>query len=1339
MRRSSRLLGLQPDGRQSRRTRGAPPEFLQGLPQQRRRLPPPPPPPESSPEPDDPDEPDPCDALYQYILPAVLPDNPPTNVRQYDLDRVPQLVRGSVRPRRQVQAERSATVAFNDATNEDTADAGYFQVYTTRDMEGSIEQTPEEDAEFTGNYENAFAMSPLPNYNMYRFDLKPQDLDFADVNGTIIWNILLQTLIRGIYDLLRTFAFVPGSFWQLTTYDGDDIMSNFIVFKPPTLEDITTAVEACGRNEQSPKRLTDDPATFEVVILVYIPGTGNGGQLPSHLQNKNKAIWNPPGDTHCAPKCLAYCLASSGTRRSMRQNIHTLDQAVERFLRGVKYGSTWTYADLQKASDKFDFDVTVLNAWTFMQVFTTVSESSETERPHVGLLHDTTANHFIACPNGLDKIAKNKAWCAECRTLYFTNRVHQCKAYRCNYCGLQTQDRTMFFDHMGSAEDRRACEVCNRLVPRGCYLKHLETCTGFKVRCGVCNEVYVNKEVAPHHQAALTAAEHAAICGENRKYCSNCKQHQPPDHTCVISQCDFSYVHGKKSEPTTYVLDLEAASDKGKQVVTFASVRPVLQSLEDESKSSYTARHIEFHADNPGYDFESLDDLAKWMAGCKNCVFIAHNAQGYDAFIIHNYMRYTLGVKTNATTNGLKVMSFRWGSCKMFDSLNHVGSSLASLPKVVGLDLEGIEKDHFPHEFNTIENRNYSGPLPDLEYYAPNKGTESYEKLKEWHDAEKLKYVDTEWVLKDVERKYCRQDTYVLAMFWGEWRRLMIELTGVDPNSSVTIASFCLKVYRTHGIPEEGILTLSKDQAAFARRGLKGGRTEIFATSVEPPPDNTSPKHYIKYLDVTSLYPSVQYDEVMPFGKPVEYTEGDALPDHWQQGCGYVEVTIAPPEFDIDNPYFKPVIGSTRNGKFQFDLWRKQNIVITLVELRKCLDVGYQLDKVHRLMIFPDARDDLFKKYVRMFLKLKVESSEPPEDIDETVTKYRNIFGVELDRHKLAESKNAGARAVAKMCLNNLWGKLGQRDHPCDELVTPEGFHKLMHRHDKHEINVTRVAVDPLLDDAVAVQYTELTRTHDMTLKKTNVAIAGMVTAYGRMRLYELLGDPAFKGKNSAVRVLACDTDSVMLRVPSIDWHHPLEGELLGQWADEAPPSVNYDTGYFIAPKVYCLRDSSQPEQDVVKCKGFRATVGMKQVINVDSMRYSLQMDDDGLYPQLRVTYNNFRRQKYGGVFVGEMSKGLSFNPTSQKSYLEDYGYMIPYGPHVDQPTPTSCSQHYEYEKQTPLPPLEVPEVRVRMGSYTPMPTIDEEEELTEEAADELMQLTIARQDERREVIDYLL
>ena len=30
-----------------------------------------------------------------------------------------------------------------------------------------------------------------------------------------------------------------------------------------------------------------------------------------------------------------------------------------------------------------------------------------------------------------------------------------------------------------------------------------------------------------------------------------------------------------------------------------------------------------------------------------------------DAFIIHNYMRYTLGVKTNATTNGLKVMSFR--------------------------------------------------------------------------------------------------------------------------------------------------------------------------------------------------------------------------------------------------------------------------------------------------------------------------------------------------------------------------------------------------------------------------------------------------------------------------------------------------------------------------------------------------------------------------------------------------------------------------------------------------------------------------------------------------------
>jgi hypothetical protein len=40
-----------------------------------------------------------------------------------------------------------------------------------------------------------------------------------------------------------------------------------------------------------------------------------------------------------------------------------------------------------------------------------------------------------------------------------------------------------------------------------------------------------------------------------------------------------------------------------------------------------------------------------------------------------------------------------------------------------------------------------------------------------------------------------------------------------------------------------------------------------------------------------------------------------------------------------------------------------------------------------------------------------------------------------------------------------------------------------------------------------------MVRAADMTHLKTNVPIAGYVTAWGRLKLYELLGDPALEGK----------------------------------------------------------------------------------------------------------------------------------------------------------------------------------------------------------------------------------
>jgi hypothetical protein len=70
----------------------------------------------------------------------------------------------------------------------------------------------------------------------------------------------------------------------------------------------------------------------------------------------------------------------------------------------------------------------------------------------------------------------------------------------------------------------------------------------------------------------------------------------------------------------------------------------------------------------------------------------------------------------------------------------------------------------------------------------------------------------------------------------------------------------------------------------------------------------------------------------------------------------------------------------------------------------------------------------LFKGYVKAFMKIKLEASEWRND-SESVEEYRKAvkenLGIELGKIE----NNSGKRAVAKICLNSLWGKFGQRQN----------------------------------------------------------------------------------------------------------------------------------------------------------------------------------------------------------------------------------------------------------------------------------------------------------------------
>ena len=70
---------------------------------------------------------------------------------------------------------------------------------------------------------------------------------------------------------------------------------------------------------------------------------------------------------------------------------------------------------------------------------------------------------------------------------------------------------------------------------------------------------------------------------------------------------------------------------------------------------------------------------------------------------------------------------------KFIDSLSFIPMSLANFPKTFGLT--ELAKGYFPHHFNTLENQQYLGPLPEPWYYDPEgMSPDARKKFFDWYD-----------------------------------------------------------------------------------------------------------------------------------------------------------------------------------------------------------------------------------------------------------------------------------------------------------------------------------------------------------------------------------------------------------------------------------------------------------------------------------------------------------------------------------------------------------------------------------------------------------------------------
>lgn len=312
-----------------------------------------------------------------------------------------------------------------------------------------------------------------------------------------------------------------------------------------------------------------------------------------------------------------------------------------------------------------------------------------------------------------------------------------------------------------------------------------------------------------------------------------------------------------------------------------------------------------------------------------NNVFVAHNGSGFDSKFV-----YAEAVKMNIPNShilrGTNFISLTLGGSrsqktKFIDSMLHLPGSLSGLAegffgKSPDKNLrESLSKGYFPHSFNTADNQDYTGQIPDLKYFNLETsklggGARKYDyilKIQEWHKNQQGKV----WNLKEELVKYCDIDVIILAALLQTYMAISIP-KGAIPLDFTTSPAFVhevilLKATNDIYLPELSTTSISKEiketvlkqdlqsvvrqekasrhleyeqlmkvylknywailkepEYHFVRKALRGGRTEIRDRLMRLTKEEEEQGIKIIYQDVTSLYPAMQLTKEFPCGVP---------------------------------------------------------------------------------------------------------------------------------------------------------------------------------------------------------------------------------------------------------------------------------------------------------------------------------------------------------------------------------------------------------------------------------------------------------------------------------------
>lgn len=507
--------------------------------------------------------------------------------------------------------------------------------------------------------------------------------------------------------------------------------------------------------------------------------------------------------------------------------------------------------------------------WTLPENWETVKDP----KTYYLILHD---RHYAALlsPANTIKCYKNRTagykWCQKCCQEYNYNQTHDC----------ETRRNTAI-----SKNILRKCPKCNTIGKHNCIFYKCRTCSQNVLKKTKKGEFHrcVIKEDEPEDEKKKFLMPGDAKDGKYPAlWAYDFEARIQIKESCRQIVVDFPTDEDHQF-PTNFEQFTEYAFEMHTHQVNFAA-----------AKNIFTNERVEFFGDNAMRDF--LEFCSSYNQG--HNIMVAHNASGYDArliFTAFNMYEFDFMGKNRQSLimRGNKFMQIKANDKLIFrDSLLHLPQSLAALAKDFCTDTR-IEKGFFPHLFNTIENYEYVGPIPELKYFDVShvKAKKDLDALVEYHASWEGRQ---DWTFKEELKKYCLNDVDILCEIMRKYHENAMSLFKLSPWMKITAASYVHQVFLIERgqmleLPDknddpqlyqsrieqaaesESWAVLQPTEYYFARMALRGGRTDVRKLYHAITPEQYERGERIRYQDICSEYPYQQVEHDFPVGVPTIY------------------------------------------------------------------------------------------------------------------------------------------------------------------------------------------------------------------------------------------------------------------------------------------------------------------------------------------------------------------------------------------------------------------------------------------------------------------------------------